>query len=275
MSAVSPLQAWNIIRRLNGLAEIKEAFVDAASMGSPPIGGMPMGSPIPMDPSMMGGAPPMDPAMMGGAPPMDPSMMGGAPPMDPSMMGGAPPMDPSMMGGAPPVDPSMQAMGDQEAIRSVIREEIQKALGSGTDAGQGVSAGGTKKGGNKFDDAIAQLRQEMQQQTKTFAVALRQAGIEIPLADLLSMDGSLGTSAGNQGSPQKPEPGISETLQPGTSGATENGGVGKIASIETEVEMLTKLANAKDALKRSALAEKITKFDPRAVDLSYLNGLYC
>ncbi len=117
---------------------VKKAF-------APPQGG---GAP-PMDPSMMGGAPPqgggappMDPSMMGGAPPMDPSMMGGAPPMDPSMMGGAPPMDPSMMGGAPPVDPA-------EQIRSVVQEELQKALSA--------AKGGNGKGSVKKDGGNAEL----------------------------------------------------------------------------------------------------------------------
>ena len=106
---------------------VKKAF-------APPQGG---GAP-PMDPSMMGGAPPQG----GGAPPMDPSMMGGAPPMDPSMMGGAPPMDPSMMGGAPPVDPA-------EQIRSVVQEELQKALSA--------VKGGNGKGSVKKDGGNAEL----------------------------------------------------------------------------------------------------------------------
>jgi hypothetical protein len=113
---------------------VKKAF-------APPQGG---GAP-PMDPSMMGGAPPMDPSMMGGAPPQG----GGAPPMDPSMMGGAPPqgggappMDPSMMGGAPPVDPA-------EQIRSVVQEELQKALSA--------AKGGNGKGSVKKDGGNTEL----------------------------------------------------------------------------------------------------------------------
>jgi hypothetical protein len=248
-----------------GLGQIKEAFIDPASMGGMPAGGMPMGTPIPA------GAPPMDPAMMGGAPPMDPAMMGGAPPVDPAMMGGAPPMDPAMMGGAPPMDPSTAAMGDQEAIRSVIREEIQKAVSG--DGGQGIAAGG-KKGGNKFDDAIGQLKREMQQQMKVFALAMRKAGIEIPLADLLSMDGSVPSSPDQQA----PGPGTSEVLQPGATGMSEEGGIGKIAEVqeaERQIEMLRKLADAKDALKRSVLGAKITRFNPQEADISFLNGLYC
>ena len=119
---------------------IKQAFMPPEAGGGAP----------PMDPSMMGGAPPgaMPP---GGAPPMDPSMMGGAPPgamppggappMDPSMMGGAPPMDPSMMGGAPPMDPAAAAGagGDPtEQIRSVVQEELQKALAEVKGSGKGA-----------------------------------------------------------------------------------------------------------------------------------------
>ena len=119
---------------------IKQAFVPSQGGGAPPMDPAMMGGAPPMDPSMMGGAgaPPMDPAMMGGAgaPPMDPSMMGGAPPMDPAMMGGAPPMDPAMMGGAPPADPTDQ-------IRSVVQEELQKAL-----AGTKGNGRGAKKGDN-------------------------------------------------------------------------------------------------------------------------------
>ena len=113
---------------------IKQAFMPPEAGGGAP----------PMDPSMggvpPGGVPPMDPSMMGGAPPgaMPP---GGAPPMDPSMMGGAPPMDPSMMGGAPPMDPAAAAGagGDPtEQIRSVVQEELQKALAEVKGSGKGA-----------------------------------------------------------------------------------------------------------------------------------------
>jgi len=99
---------------------IKQAFMPPEGAGAAP----------PM-------APPMDPSMMGGAPPMDPSMMGGAPPMDPSMMGGAPPMDPSMMGGAPPADPAAAGADPTAQIRSVVQEELQKALAGAKGGGKG------------------------------------------------------------------------------------------------------------------------------------------
>jgi hypothetical protein len=266
MATVQQLSDWDLIRKAYGLGTVKQAFVDPASMGAPPIGGMPQGAPIPMDPAAMGGGmPPMDPAAMGG----------GMPPMDPAAMGGGmPPMDPAAMGGEMPADPSTAAMGEQEALRSIVREEIQKAMGGGTgDAGQGLAAA-PKKGGNKFDEAISQLKQEMQQQMKVFVTAMRKAGIEIPLADLFSLDGSLTPDAPlGQPSPVGGK-GISEELQPGTSGTAEGGGVGKIAAFERDVDMLQKLAGAKDALNRSVLGKKITKFDPRGADLSYLNGLF-
>jgi hypothetical protein len=276
MSKVNELSDWDLIRYSFGLGAIKEAFVDSASMAAPPAGGIPMGTPIPA------GGPPIDPAMMGAAPPIDPAMMGMVPPMDPAMMGMAPPMDPAMMDpaamGGMPIDPSAAAMGDQEAMRSIIREEIQKALGSGGgDAGQGLAAGTPKKGGNKFDEAISQLKQEMQQQTKVFVTAMRKAGIEIPLADLFSLDGSL-TPDTPLGQPSPtPSRGVSEELSPGATGAVEDGGVGKIGSFrqfEQDIDRLQKLANAKDALKRSVLGPKMTKFNPRGVDIQYLNGLY-
>jgi hypothetical protein len=280
MSATADLKPWNVIRQLSGLDQIKQAFVDPASMAAPPpAGGMPMGQPIPIDPAAMGGgAPPIDPAAMGGAPPIDPAAMmgGGAPPIDPAMMGGAPPVDPAaMMGGAPPVDPSAEAMGGQEAMRSIIREEIQKAMGGG-DAGQGGAAP-AKKGG-KVEDAIGQLKQEMQQQMKVFVAALRRGGVEIPLADLFSLENGSGQEQGSAaGQPQGAAAGISETLQPGTQGGVEDGGVGKVASLdpeETEIKMLQKLACAKDVLKTSVLGARITKFNPQQADITFLNGLY-
>jgi hypothetical protein len=125
---------------------IKSAFVPTQGGDPAAMGGMPPGGAPPMDPSMMGGmppggAPPMDPSMMGGAPPMDPSMMGGMPPMDPSMMGGMPPMDPAAAGGAPPADPS-------EQIRTVVQEELQKAL---------AGAKGTGKASKKNDNGQVEL----------------------------------------------------------------------------------------------------------------------
>jgi hypothetical protein len=117
---------------------IKSAFVPTQGGDPAAMGGMPPGGAPPMDPSMMGGMPPggapMDPSMMGGmppggAPPMDPSMMGGAPPMDPAMMGGAPPMDPAAAGASPPADPT-------EQIRTVVQEELQKALAGAKGTGK-------------------------------------------------------------------------------------------------------------------------------------------
>jgi len=113
---------------------VKQAFMPPEAGGGAP----------PMDPSMMGGAPP-GAIPPGGAPPMDPSMMGGAPPgaMPPGAMppSGAPPMDPSMMGGAPPMDPAAAAVtgGDPaEQIRSVVQEELQKALSGAKGVNKGV-----------------------------------------------------------------------------------------------------------------------------------------
>ena len=122
---------------------VKQAFMPPEGAGAPPgappmdpsMGGAPPQGAPPMDPAMGGappqGAPPMDPAMAGGAPPMDPAMAGGAPPMDPAMAGGAPPMDPSMMGGAPPPDPT-------EQIRSVVKDEMQRAMAEAKGGGKGA-----------------------------------------------------------------------------------------------------------------------------------------
>ena len=84
-----------------------------------------------MPPEGAGAAPPMGPSA-GGMPP------GGAPPMDPSMMGGAPPMDPSMMGGAPPADPAAAGADPTAQIRSVVQEELQKALAGAKGGGKGA-----------------------------------------------------------------------------------------------------------------------------------------
>jgi hypothetical protein len=265
-------QKLDWIRQMSGLEPLaKKAFVDSGSMGGAP----PM-DPAAMDPAAM--APPVGGAPMGQPIPMDPAMMGGgAPPMDPAAMGGAPPMDPAMMGGAPPMDPSAMAMGGQEAIRSIIREEIQKAMGGGVEGGM-APGGVAKKGGNKFDEAISTLKEEMQQQMKVFVTAMRKAGIEIPLADLFSLDGSLTPDAPlGQPSPGQPsQPGASETLSPGSSGLGDNAaaGVGKIAAFEQATDALLKLAKAKDALNRSALGRKMTPFNPNQVDMDYFNGLY-
>jgi hypothetical protein len=238
----------------------KQAFVDPATAA----GAMPPSAP-PMDPAMAGG----DPMMAGGMPPMPPEMMmGGMPAGDPMMAASAvPPPPPS------PIDPSMQAMGDQEMIRSIIRDEIQKALGGGEG---GVSNGAKKGSGNKFDDALRVLEEKMKEQSKIFVAALRNAGIEIPLADLYGIDKADGSGAGT-GTPTAAQPGISETLQTGLGGDAAGSQPGKIASLrqdEQQIAQLTKLAQTKDALKRSALAEPMTQYDPNEADLSYLAGLF-
>jgi len=235
----------------------KHAFVDPGSAGGLPPGGAP-----PMDPAMMGGMPPMDPAAMGGMPPM-----GGMPAGDPMMA--APP------GAAPPLpDPSAQAMGDQEMMRSIIREEIQKALGGG---GEGGVAAGGKKSGNKFEDALRVLEDKMKEQSKIFVAALRNAGIEIPLADLYGIDKADGSGA-PAGAPTAAQGGgISETLQTGLGGDATGSQPGKIGSVDPggdKIAQLMKLAETKDHLQRSALASRRTMFDPQQEDLSYLAGLF-
>lgn len=242
----------------------KSAFVDPGGAAPMPPGGVP-----PMDPAMMaGGMPAGDPMMA--APPMDPAMPagGGAPPVDPMMA--APP------GAAPaPADPSVQAMGDQEMMRGMIRDEIQKAMGSGEG---GVAAGGVKKGGNKFEDALHVLEEKMKEQSKIFVAALRNAGIEIPLADLYGIDKADGSGAA-AGTPTaaQSQPGLSETLQTGLGGDAPGGQPGKIAHLaeaERQVARLTKLAQTKDRLQRSALSETLHPYDPAEADLSYLAGLF-
>jgi len=239
------------------LSPHKRAFVDPAAMGGMPPGGAP-----PMDPTMMGGAPP-------GMPPMDPAAMGGMPPM----AGGMPASDPMLAAppdaAPPPPDPSAQAMGDQEMIRNIIREEIQKAVGGG----DGGIAGGAKKSGNKFEDALRVLEDKMKEHSKIVVAALRNAGIEIPLADMYGIDKADGSGAA-AGAPTAA--GISESLQTGLGGNAAGGQPGKIASIDDEdqIARLAKLAALKDHLQRSALAPSLTSFDPQKEDLSYLAGLF-
>lgn len=243
----------------------KMAFVDPAAAGGMPPGGAP-----PMDPAMMaGGMPPGDPmAAAGGMPPE--MMMGGIPAGDPMMT--APP---GAAPAPPPADPSAQAMGDQEMMRSMIRDEIQKAMGSGEG---GVAAGGVKKSGNKFEDALRVLEDKMKEQSKIFVAALRNAGIEIPLADLYGIDKADGSGAA-AGTPTaaQGQPGMSETLQTGLGGDTAGSQPGKVASFrrdEQQIAQLTKLAQTKDSLQRSALSNRLTPFDPNKADLSYLAGLF-
>ena len=241
--------------------EAKTAFIDPAAMGMPPGGGAP-----PMDPAAMGGAPPMDPAMMGAAPPMDPAMMGAQP------GGGAPPMDPAMMGAAPPMDPSMQMMADQEMMRTLIQEEIQKAMGGG-EGGQGIAA---PKKGNKVEESMMamekRLTDAMKEQQKLIVAILRQAGIEIPLADIMGIDGSM--SSGQQQA-SSGEPGVSETLFPGGSSTNEGSALAKVGQFEAEEwEVLTKAAELRSSLTRSVLGTKLTPFDPRLPEKTALAGLY-
>jgi len=208
------------------------------------------------------GAPPMDPAM-------DPAMMGmppGAPPMDPAMMGmpPAPPMDPAMMGmppEAPPMDPSMQAMSDQEGMRSIIREEIQKAMGSG-DGGPGIATPSAGRKSDKFENAVAQMKEQSDQNTKILVAALRKAGIDIPLADVMALDGS--TS----------QQGVVEGLQPGQPGTLEGGLIAKAASLEADIEHLVALAKVRDSLKTGALNAKLVPFDPLLPEKNYFTGVF-
>jgi hypothetical protein len=98
--------------------------------------------------------------------------------MDPAMMaaagGGAPPMDPAAMGGAPPPPPSdPAAAGAGGDIRSIIREEIQQAMGNG--AG---SAGAKPKGKGKIDPE--QLQQYMQRNQKLMTHLYSAIGVPLP-----------------------------------------------------------------------------------------------
>ena len=109
--------------------------------------------------------------------------------------------------------------------------------------------------------------------------ALRNAGIEIPLADLYGIDkaGGSGAAAGAPTAAAPQQPGMSETLQTGLGGDAAGSQPGKVAALsedEQQIAQLTKLAAAKDHLQRSALAPKLTPFDPQEKDLSYLAGLF-
>ncbi len=173
---------------------VKQAFMPPEQAGAPP------GAP-PMDPSMGGappqGAPPMDPAMAGGAPPMDPAAAGGAPPMDPSMGGGAPPMDPAMAGGAPPMDPSMGAPPDPtEQIRSVVKDEMQRAM---------AEAKGGGKGAAKKNDG-AQTEVYMHRIQKLMTHLYSSLGLNLPndiLDDPKGQQGSDGQQQGQGGAPSQ------------------------------------------------------------------------
>jgi hypothetical protein len=259
---LAQLKSWGYSVGTKPAKPRKEAFTEPGGAMPPmdpaAMGGMPQG--MPADPAAMGGMP-MDPAMMGAVPPgmpMDPAAMGGMP-MDPAMMGGMPP-------GAPPVDPMM---ANQEAIRSIIREEIQKAVG----AGAGEAAGAAKKGGNKFDEALSVLQDKMEHQTKILVAALRNAGIEIPLADLYGLEKAKDAEPSGE-SPQ----GVSELLNPGMSGGSGAEQQGKLASAlsedEREVEALRSLCRARDSVKRAALAPKLVRYDAQAPELDYFAGLF-
>ena len=241
------------------LSPDKTAFVEAGDA-------MPPG--MPMDPAMMGGMPPAPPPM----PPGDPGVAG-MPAGDPMMA--APPE-----AAPPPADPSMQTMGDQEMLRNLIRTEIQNAMGG---MGEGGVAAGGKKSGNKFEDALRVLEEKMKEQTKIFVAALEKAGISIPLAALYGIDTADGSGAAAaaptaaDSAPQAAQ-GLSETMAIGLGGSAAGGQPGKIAEFheaQTQIAQLTKLAQAKDSLKRSALASRLNKsFHPEAADLSYLEGLF-
>jgi hypothetical protein len=183
-------------------------------------------------------------------------------------------------GGAPPQEPGMQQMVDQQMMQQMIETAVQKALGGG----EGGVAAGQKKG-NKIEEATATLREEMKEQTKIFVAALRNAGIEIPLADLYGIekaDGSGpdgGLRAASQAAGGQPSaPGLSETMNTGLGGVAGDGQPGKVAEFkqaETQIDMLKKLAHAKDALNRSALGHRLNRsFDPQAVDMKYFQGLW-
>ena len=177
---------------------VKQAFMPPEQAGAPP-GAPPMdpaaaGGAPPMDPAMAGGAPPqgappMDPAMAGGAPPMDPAMAGGAPPMDPAMAGGAPPMDPSMAGGAPPADPTAQ-------IRSVVQEEMQKAM---------AEAKGGGKGAAKKNDG-AQTEVYMHRIQKLMTHLYSSLGLNLPHDILDDPKGQQGADGQPQGPGGAPSP---------------------------------------------------------------------
>lgn len=226
----------------------KTAFVDPSGGGMPPAA-----------------APPMDPAMSGAMPP-------GAAPVDPMMMAvppGAPPPAPA------PADP-VQTMGDQEMMRQMIRDEVQKAVGGGEG---GVAAPGQKKG-NKIEELyqmLEMMREQNKEDKKIFVAALRNAGIEIPLGDILAIENNRGDGLPTvPGLGQAPtQPGTSETMNSGLGGDAAGGQAGKVAAQDDMFAQLTKLAQTKDRLKRSALASKLSPAcDPQEADLSYLAGLY-
>ena len=95
--------------------------------------------------------------------------------------------------------------------------------------------------------------------------ALRQAGIELPLADVMGIDGS---TTGKQ------QPGITETLQPGSVGTNEGALVSKVAEFDADIEQLVKLAEVRDSLKRTAIGAKLIPFDPLLPEKNYFAGLY-
>jgi len=237
----------------------KTAFVD-------PSGGMPPGAAPPMDPAMMmagGGGMPPEQAM-----PMDPGMMAGG------MPAGAP-MPAAPPGAAPPPDPSVQAMGNEEMMRTIIRDEIQKAVGGGDGAGQ-VGLGGQKKG-SKIEELyqmLEMMREQSREDKKIFIAALRNAGIEIPLGDILAIED--GHGGGTPASaPGQAVPGLSETMSSGLGGDASGSQPGKIADAVSVIDQLTQLAQTKDRLNRSALGPKLMSgFNPHEPELTYLAGLY-
>jgi hypothetical protein len=164
-------------------------------------------------------------------------------------------MDPAAMG-PPPADPGASQMADQEMMRKMIQEEIQKAMG-----GQGEGAGVKKSGGNKMEAALAQITEKIDNNMKMTVAALRQGGIEVPLADMLGIE----RSENQQGS--------SELIQPSQSvGGFTNESSAKVASFEQDIEGLDKLLRARQKL-GGIFAEKKAAFDVFPAK-NYFAGLY-
>jgi len=67
-------------------------------------------------------------------------------------------------------------------------------------------------------------------------------------------------------------------MSTGLGGDASGGQPAKVAEYRkasSQIEQLTKLAQARDSLQRSVLGTKLNKsFDPEAVDMSYFAGLF-
>jgi hypothetical protein len=222
----------------------KQAFVPAADP-SMPDGGMPLGS-LPQGQPMMAGGAPVDPAMMGG----------GGMPVDPAMMGGGGmPVDPAMMAGDP--------LADQEGIKAAIRSVLQEM-------GIGGEQGTVQKKSSKQEELLAPVLaklEETQKMQKALLAALQDAGIQVPLAQLLGVD---------QGSPQGSPPGqaVSEQLQPAMGGGDTSSDTGKMASMDLENQLLEQLAEVRKANNRSLLGPQLAEA-PKTVNPNfYMNALF-